>query len=191
MPPVSPNEFFGEELRQAIYVATVTKALIVSAPAFTRLIFLLKVAALVITTFLAIGITILLLRLNFFSSTFQSAKHFLKPGSISGKEKLSRQWERIKARLSRGSDADLRLAVIEADQLLDTVLKRLGVGGNTLSEKLERLRPWQLENLPDLRLAHKIRNRLVHEPASRITPYEAETTLQIYERALKSLGVLD
>jgi hypothetical protein len=191
MPFVSPNEFFGEELREAIAVATTVGVLIASSPEVARLIFILKVASLIITTLLGIGILVLFVKLNIFPSKLKAARTFIFMAAAGEKRQTAHEWEKIKNRMKRGGDAEMRLAVIEADQLLDAMLKKMGVPGSTMSERLKTLRPWQLENLPDVWVAHKIRNRLVHEPSAKISPYEAENVLQIYEKALKSLGLLD
>lgn len=190
-PLFSPGALFPEEWRQAISAATTAGEIIARSPEVARIILALKIFALIATALLAIGIVVLLIKMNFFAAKVRSARSFLFLVSVAEKEKISREWGRVKARLRRGGDAELRLAVIEADQLLDAMLKRMGFGGDTMAERLEKVRPWQLANLPDVWVAHKMRNRLVHEPQSRITPYEAETALQIYEKAFKSLGLLD
>lgn len=190
-PIVSPGTFLPAEWRSAITAATTVGTLIARSPEVTAMLLALKIFSLVVTTLLAIGIIVLLVKMSFFSSKLTTARSFLFLVSVAEKEKVSRDWERVKARLRRGGDAELRLAVIEADQLLDAMLKRIGISGNTMAERLERVKPWQLSNLPEVWIAHKMRNRLVHEPQIRITPYEAETALQIYEKALKSLGFLD
>jgi hypothetical protein len=189
-PLFPPGTFLPAEWRQAISVATTAGEMFVRSPEVAAIIVGLKVFAAVVTTLLAIGIVVLLVKMSFFSSKIKTAKSFLFMASAAEQEKVSREWERVKGRLRRGGDAELRLAVIEADQLLDTMLKRIGFSGNTMAERLERIGPWQLPNLPDVWVAHKMRNRLVHEPHTRITPYEAETALQIYEKALQSLGLL-
>lgn len=190
-PIFSPGTFIPAEWRGVISAATTAGEMIARSPEVTAIIFGLKIFALVVTTLLAIGIVVLLVKMSFFSSKIKTARNFLFMVSVEEKEKVSREWERLKTRLRRGGDAELRLAVIEADQLLDAMLKRIGFSGDTMGERLERIKPWQLSNLPEVWVAHKMRNRLVHEPQTHITPYEAETALQIYEKALKSLGLLD
>ena len=57
-----------------------------------------------------------------------------------------------------------KLAVIEADKLADTVLKKAGVKGESMAERLR-----QVEKIADRSVyqrmweAHKVRNELVHE----------------------------
>ncbi len=190
-PLFSPNDFFDQELRQMISPAITAAELIIHSTEVMRLILFLKILGMILTTLLMIAILILIIRMNIFSLKIKSAKSFLFLVSDFEKGKIARQWNTIKDRLRKGQDAELRLAVIEADQLLDSVLKRLGISGSSMAERLEKIRPWQLPNLPDVWIAHKMRNRLVHEPQTKITAYEATAAVQIYEKALKFLGFLD
>jgi hypothetical protein len=188
---VDPNLFSNPELREAVAVAADAGVLIAGSPEITQLISALKTLALIITILLGAGIIALLIKMSFFPAKLKKARTFLFMSPVAEKNKISREWEKVKNRMRRGGDAETRLAVIEADQLLDSMLKKMKVPGSTMGERLQALRPWQLENLPDVWIAHKMRNRLVHEPSTRINAYEAETVLQIYEKALKSLGLLD
>jgi len=104
-----------------------------------------------------------------------------------GVRKVVKAWAKITARLETGLESEAKLAVIEADSMLDDILKRMGFGGETLGERLERLTVATLPNLEQIWEAHKIRNNIVHDPDYRLTLDEARKVLGIYEQALRDL----
>ena len=82
-----------------------------------------------------------------------------------------------------------RLAIIDADKLLDQALRQHGAKGETLGDRL-RDREKLFSKYNDLWSAHKLRNRLVHEPQVSRTKAAAGRALQEFQRALKELGAL-
>ena len=104
-----------------------------------------------------------------------------------GVRKVVKAWAKITARLETGLESEYKLAVIEADSMLNDILKRMGFGGETLGERLEKLTAATLPNLEQIWEAHKIRNNIVHDPDYRLTLDEARRVLGIYEQALRDL----
>ena len=104
-----------------------------------------------------------------------------------GVRKVVKAWAKITARLETGLESEYKLAVIEADSMLNDILKGMGFGGETLGERLERLTAATLPNLEQIWGAHKIRNNIVHDPDYRLTLDEARKVLGIYEQALRDL----
>lgn len=104
-----------------------------------------------------------------------------------GVRKVVKAWAKITSRLETGLESEYKLAVIEADSILNDILKRMGFGGETLGERLERLTTATLPNLKQIWEAHKIRNNIVHDPDYRLALDEARRVLDIYEQALRDL----
>jgi hypothetical protein len=104
-----------------------------------------------------------------------------------GVRKVVKAWAKITGRLEVGIESEYKLAVIEADSILNDILKRMGFGGETLGERLEKLTVATLPNLEQIWEAHKIRNNIVHDPDYRLTLDEARRVLSIYEQALRDL----
>ncbi len=104
-----------------------------------------------------------------------------------GVRKVVKAWAKITARLETGLESEYKLAIIEADSMLNDILKRMGFDGETLGERLERLTAATLPNLKQIWEAHKIRNNIVHDPNYRLTLDEARRVLDIYEQALRDL----
>lgn len=103
---------------------------------------------------------------------------------------MAKQWFKIKARLDTGQESEFKLALIEADDLLSEVLKRLGYAGETLGERIEKITKASLSNIEDIKEAHKTRNNIVHDPDYRLTLEEAKKNTEIYENALSGLQAL-
>lgn len=116
-------------------------------------------------------------------------KEFLtyKPYEI---KKFTKKWEKIKKRLKSGIEADAKLAILEADSLLDQFLAIRKYQGKNLEEKLENLTEEILPSLPRLKQAIKVRNAIVEDPSYKLDREEAERTLEIYEQALKDLQAI-
>lgn len=120
-------------------------------------------------------------------STIKSLYSSLEPakgGAVQSK------WEEI-VRHSRSShEAEWKLAIIEADKLVDDILKSAGYPGETMGDRLMSIEGGQLESLNGLWEAHKIRNKLVHETSYFLRFAEAQRALQLYERTLKELQAI-
>lgn len=81
------------------------------------------------------------------------------------------------------------LAVIDADKLLDEALRRKHFRGKTTGERLVAAQRILSDNDATW-YAHKLRNRLVHEPNARIKKREAQTALSGFRQSLRDLGAL-
>lgn len=75
--------------------------------------------------------------------------------------------------------------VLEADKVLDLALTILGVEGS-MGEKLKVVGP-RFSTIDDIWRAHKLRNRIAHEPGVSITHEEADHAVQVFKKAVWSL----
>lgn len=108
----------------------------------------------------------------------------------SGLRKFLKNWDKIKKRLESGSEAELKLALIEADAMLDETLKRLGYAGDSLGERLDKLTVDLLPDIENIRGAHKIHSNIIHDPAYKLNLGEVKRIFAVYEKALTDLGAL-
>jgi len=100
------------------------------------------------------------------------------------------KWEKIEKRLESEVEADLKLAVIEADELLNKVMDEIGYKGKDLSEKLGMVTEEIISNLKELKEVRKVRDDIIEDPTYRLTKEEAKRVLRVYEKALKDLQAL-
>jgi hypothetical protein len=97
------------------------------------------------------------------------------------------QWTELLARVK--TPEGMVLAIIDADKLLDQALKRHHLKGKTVGERLVSAQRMISDN-DAVWYAHKLRNRLVHEPNVRLKKKEAQVALSGFRQGLKDLGAL-
>lgn len=92
--------------------------------------------------------------------------------------------------IESGNPNDWKLAIIEADIILDDLLKQKGYAGNSLGERLKSISPAQLATLNDAWEAHKIRNRIAHDGADFVLTHRlAQDTINRYRRVFTEFGM--
>lgn len=102
----------------------------------------------------------------------------------------SNHFANIQRHVDSGNPNDWKLAIIEADVMLDELLKQRGYAGNSLGERLRSISPQQLETLNDAWEAHKVRNRIAHEGQDFVlTQRIAQETVTRYQRVFAEFGV--
>lgn len=100
-------------------------------------------------------------------------------------------WKQIQKRLRLGNENNLKLAFLEADKILEELLKMSGYKGETMDERLEKVGTAQISNIETLRQAHKLRHRLMTEPDYFLNQEQAEIAVSIYKQTFKEMGLLD
>lgn len=106
---------------------------------------------------------------------------------IKHREIIYGKWNKLLERIKSGDERDLRLAIIEADGLVDEILKEHGHPGQDMGERMKSIHPSEFENINELWEAHKIRNQLVHETDFHLQIDEYKKIISIYHRVLEEL----
>ncbi|MCX6731490.1 MAG: hypothetical protein NTX55_00670 [Candidatus Parcubacteria bacterium] len=103
-------------------------------------------------------------------------------------EARANKWDEIQKKIDSENSSDWKMAIIEADSLVDEIIKKIGYKGEDLGERLKNIEPSDFENLQNVWEAHKIRNKIAHEgDAFQITKEEAKETIEKYRKALREL----
>ena len=102
---------------------------------------------------------------------------------------VNARWEEVQRHITSTREAEWKFAVIEADKVVDDILKN-SFPGETMGERLMNISQGQLETLNGLWEAHKIRNRLVHDANYFLRYAEAKRAVILYERTLKELHAI-
>ncbi len=103
-------------------------------------------------------------------------------------EARNTRWQEVKKRLGSENSSDWKFAILEADGILDDVMKKIGYPGANLGERLANIEPSDFDSLSEVWEAHKIRNRLAHEAADfKLSKERAEEVVALYEKGLKEL----
>ena len=105
------------------------------------------------------------------------------------REQVLKQWQQIQDISKQGGEMGQKMAIIEADKLLDGALKSLIMPGNTLGERLKSA-GYKYPKIKNVWWAHKLRNNLVHDHDFTLRNGEAKRALAEFEKALKELKVL-
>lgn len=103
------------------------------------------------------------------------------------REKAISQWAKIKKRLESNLEPEIKLAVIEADSLVEEALKNSGYSNGNFEAILNRLPPDFPVKIEQIRQAHKIRDNIVYDPNYKLELNEAKEVLKVYEEVLKGL----
>jgi len=111
-----------------------------------------------------------------------------KPKRRLNQDYFQKRWLEILQRVKSSDDGTV-LAIIDADKLVDEALKKLHFNGKTMGERLVAAQR-SLTNNDSIWYAHKLRNRLVHEPNVRLKKSEAQMALTGFRQALRDLGAL-
>jgi hypothetical protein len=145
-------------------------------------------------------ISILLLLIYVYASTRFKQLLELRAGMVAERERIYEERYRTNPKNSRLEDMtkhiasenpnDWKLAIIEADILLDETLKEKGYAGVSLGERLRSISPTQLQSLDDAWQAHKVRNQIAHGGADFVLTHRlAEETIKQYRRVFAEFGI--
>ncbi|HET7713184.1 MAG TPA: hypothetical protein VFK94_01625 [Patescibacteria group bacterium] len=123
---------------------------------------------------------------------------FLKPTPQGGRlsaedrEKAIQRWRWIEDQVEIGQPNNLKLAIIEADKVLDDALEVFYPGLKHTGERLIAAK----EKFPDRQVydglwyGHKVRNIIVHETSYDLPSFEAKNIITKYRLGLQQLGLL-
>lgn len=101
------------------------------------------------------------------------------------------RWQHVEERIAGLQESDWRQAIIEADIMLDDILRSRGYEGDTLADRLKQLSSSLVPSLDGLWDAHRIRNRIAHEgSAFKLEERVAHRTISQYRNAFTELGIL-
>ena len=101
-------------------------------------------------------------------------------------QKHDSRWVRIEERVGSANEADWRLAVLEADVMLDDMLKAMGAFGDTLGERLKSTNTDMLPSLQKAWEGHLVRNQIAHEGADfKLSQHEARRVVGLFEAVLR------
>lgn len=105
--------------------------------------------------------------------------HFL---SVTRESVANPRWPRVVQLFQSPNSQDWRIAVIEADSMLEDLLIRLGYQGESLAGRMRSIEP---SDFPTLQLAweaHLVRNKIAHEGLNyQLSREEANRVYRLYE----------
>lgn len=103
----------------------------------------------------------------------------------------NQRWEDAVTHTESDNPNDWRLAIIEADIILEGVLDSLGLSGLTIGDKLKKASPTFFKTLDDAWQAHRVRNEIAHKGADFVlTKRIAIETLERYRRVFEEFSAI-
>jgi len=100
-------------------------------------------------------------------------------------------WGQVLSYLFSQHSSDWKLAIIEADAMLEGLMEQLGFKGESLGDKLKAA---DQDNFPKLTIAwevHAVRNKIAHEGlAFELSQHEAKRIVALYEEIFYEYGYI-
>jgi hypothetical protein len=115
--------------------------------------------------------------------------HFVKSAPLA--QVVDSRWDKVTQMISSTNPNDWRLAIIEADNMLDHMLLVLGYPGATIGERLMSTTPAQFPALDLAWQAHKVRNKIAHEGMNYQLDYrDAIHAYRCYEKVFRDASYI-
>lgn len=100
--------------------------------------------------------------------------------------KIAKRFAKVLEHGNSARESDWRLAILEADVLLDEMVTGMGYHGDSLGEKLKAIEKSDFLTLDKAWEAHAVRNRIAHEGAAFVlSAREAKRVIALYEEVFK------
>jgi len=106
-----------------------------------------------------------------------------------GQRELSKQLAKIRKRTESGMESDYKLAIIDADDLLEEILDNRGYDGGDFNERIEKAGRLVSSILDELIKAHETRNSIVYNSDYKLSVDQGKRILDIYESAINNIGM--
>jgi len=96
------------------------------------------------------------------------------------------RWERILNYMESESQTEWRLAILDADIILEEMLKRSGYHGEGVGEKLKQVERSDFNTIDQAWEAHKIRNNIAHSSSDALlTKRTAKRAVDLYRQVFE------
>lgn len=105
------------------------------------------------------------------------------------KQEVQEKFDSIVAKMASEHPEDWKIAILEADHLIDEVLIWHGHRGKDMGERLKSITEREVESINELWQAHKLRNQIAHNINIEISKKEAEKAIEIYRKVLKEFNL--
>jgi hypothetical protein len=107
------------------------------------------------------------------------------------KNVMTDRWQKIIKLSESDNSSDWRLAIIEADIILDELLTKLQLPGETMGEKLKAVEKSDFTTIENAWEAHKVRNMIAHESGDfLINQHEIRRVISLYESVFKEFYMI-
>lgn len=101
------------------------------------------------------------------------------------------RWSKVQEQANSDSEQNWRLAILEADIMLNELLDLKGYKGDTMADKMKQVERADFNSIDEAWEAHKVRNTIAHEGAShKINNRETRRIISLYEKVFREFKVI-
>ena len=123
-----------------------------------------------------------------FNAEMKLLEQKLAGDSLSNK---NARWDHVLELASSDSPGDWRVAIIEADSMLEELLSGMSYHGTTLGDKLKAIEPSDFRTLDSAWEAHKVRNHIAHSGSNFIlTQRETKRVIELYKAVFQEFDYI-
>jgi hypothetical protein len=103
-----------------------------------------------------------------------------------GDPELAHRWKSVVEHVDSSNENDWRQAILEADIILEDILRKMGYQGDGVGEMLSRAERADFKSLNEAWEAHKVRNMIAHEgSAFALSQYEAKRVINLFRKVFE------
>ncbi|MFH1608894.1 MAG: hypothetical protein ABH951_02690 [Patescibacteria group bacterium] len=104
---------------------------------------------------------------------------------------INEKWQKVLTNVFSQNEGDWKIAVIEADIMLDELMDQLGFKGENLGEKLKSADQESFKHLTSAWEIHTVRNKIAHEGSDfQLSQHEAKRIIVKYEQIFRDYGIV-
>jgi len=101
------------------------------------------------------------------------------------------RWEHVTELVASENPGDWRVAIVEADIMLDNLLESMGHDGETIGDRLKLVEKSDFTTIDLAWEAHKVRNRIAHHGSDFVlTHREAKRIIDLYRQVFEEFDVV-
>ena len=109
---------------------------------------------------------------------------------IKAKPEFSSRWEPLRLAMRSNDLNELRVAMIDADTLIEELLREQGIQGDTMSSLISEATFSGIIGMDTVARFHRLRNRVVHESTFAPNPENLRSALIALDQVLMRWGVI-
>lgn len=120
---------------------------------------------------------------------FEAMQHSVIAGDV---PRTHLRWKRVEEQAHSDSEQAWRLAILEADIMLNELLDLQGYRGETMSDKLRSVEKSKFNTIELAWEAHRMRNRVAHEGAAhQLSGRETLRIIGLYEKVFQEFKFIE
>ncbi len=104
--------------------------------------------------------------------------------------KRNQDWDKILKLIGSENPNDWKLAIIEADKILEMVVNTFTVPGDNIGDKLKNIEKSDFTTLDEAWQAHKVRNRIAHEHNFHLGQREARLAIDNFAKVFQEFDFI-